>query len=233
MGVPPMRDGLSMSGTLMPLNMQKNVKILLIAMWTIAFLAVGGVTAGVWWYRLTQRTDQPRVATIGPQNDSHHLDILFDAPAFVLTDQDGQPFDSKELNGKVWVADFVFTSCSGMCPLMTEQLREFQNKTNGINMVSFSVDPETDTPAVLKDYANKNKADLSRWHFLTGSKETMWNISNGMKLAVGPGDDHQIMHSSHFLLVDQSGHVRGIYDYKRAGFMNDLIADAKTLASEK
>ena len=59
------------------------------------------------------------------------------------------------------------------------------------------------------------RADLSRWHFLTGDKEMLWNISNGMKLAVGPGDDHQVMHSSHFLLVDGGGHVRGVYTITR------------------
>jgi protein SCO1/2 len=214
--------------------MKKNVKILIIAVWAIAFLAVGGVTAGVLLYRMSQRADQP-LAVPASQGEVHRLDLLFDAPAFTLTDQEAKPFDSKQLTGKVWVADFVFTSCSNMCPMMTEQMREFQNKTAGmgVQMVSFSVDPETDTPAVLKDYAVRNKADLSRWHFLTGSKDTLWNISNAMKLAVGPGDDHQLMHSSHFLLVDQAGHVRGVYDYKRAGFMNDLLADATALANEK
>jgi protein SCO1/2 len=192
--------------------MKQNVKILLIAVWAVAFLAVGGVTAGVWWYRINQHGNISPLAIDSPQNNAPHLEILFDAPAFTLTNQDNHPFTSRDLAGKIWVADFVFTSCSNMCPLMTEQMRDFQNKTagTGIEMVSFSVDPETDKPAVLKEYAKANKADLSRWHFLTGDKETLWNISFGMKLAVGPGDDHQLMHSSHFLLVDRAGHVRGI-----------------------
>jgi cytochrome oxidase Cu insertion factor (SCO1/SenC/PrrC family) len=83
---------------------------------------------------------------------------------------------------------------------------------------------------VLTAYAHDAKADLSRWHFLTGDRETLWKISTAMKLAVGPGDDHQVMHSSHFLLVDHDGNVCGVYDYKDPGFMAQLVADAKKLA---
>jgi protein SCO1 len=134
------------------------------------------------------------------------------------------------------VADFVFTTCTGLCPVMTEQMHEFQKltKDSGIQMVSFSVDPEHDTPAALTAYANMNKADLSCWHFLTGDKEMLWNISNSMKLAVGQGDsNHQVMHSSHFLLVDGRGHVRGVYDYKNSGYLKQLVNDANALATVK
>ena len=214
-------------------TVQRNLKIILISLWVIAGLAVGGVAAGVWWYRQHQGTAGVNLTFSSEQSDSHRLGPLFDAPAFTLTDQDGKSFNSTQLNGKVWVADFVFTTCTGLCPMMTEQMHEFQKMTDGsgINMVSFSVDPEHDTPAALTVYANMNKADLSRWHFLTGDKETLWQISNAMKLAVGPGDgSHQIMHSSHFLLVDRDGHVRGIYDYKDPGYLKQIVADAQALA---
>jgi protein SCO1/2 len=217
--------------------MQKKLKIILIAVWTVAGLAVGGVAAGVWLYRATQHS--PSIQLNGTDPDAHLLDALFDAPSFTLIDQDGKPFDSSALKGKVWVADFVFTTCTSLCPMMTQQMHDFQQKTAGsptgstVQMVSFSVDPEHDTPAALKDYAQTNKADLSRWHFLTGDKETLWKISNAMKLAVGPGDDHQVMHSSHFLLVDAGGHVRGIYDYNTPGNLEKLAADAQTLLKSK
>ncbi len=215
--------------------MPKNLKIILIALWAIAGLAVGGVTAGVWWYRSTQKNPVVQFSPAGSDADPHRLDPMFDAPPFKFIDQDGKPFDSAQLHGKVWVADFVFTTCTGLCPMMTEQMHDFQMKTTGspVQMVSFSVDPEHDTPAALKAYAEMNKADLSRWHFLTGDKEMLWNISNAMKLAVGTGDDHQVMHSSHFLLVDGGGHVRGVYDYKNAGFMDRLVDDANTLVTTK
>jgi len=215
--------------------MPKNLKITLIALWVISGLAVGGVAAGVWLYRANQKSAAIPFHPGGADADTHRLDPMFDAPAFKFIDQDGKPFDSAQLHGKVWVADFVFTTCTGLCPAMTEQMHEFQKKTLGspVQMVSFSVDPEHDTPAALKSYAEMNGADLSRWHFLTGDKEMLWNISNAMKLAVGPGDDHQVMHSSHFLLIDGGGHVRGVYDYKDAGFMDRLVADAKTLGKMK
>jgi protein SCO1/2 len=214
--------------------MQRRLKMILVSLWVIVGVAVGGVTAGVWWYRQHQNVAainlgfSPDPADAG---DSHHLEPMFDAPAFTLTDQNGKPFGTPQLRGKIWVADFVFTTCTGLCPMMTQQMSEFQKQTagSGIQMVSFSVDPEHDTPAVLTAYAADARADLSRWHFLTGDKEKLWQISNSMKLAVGQGDNHQVMHSSHFLLVDGGGHVRGVYDYKDSGFMTRLVADANAL----
>jgi protein SCO1/2 len=215
--------------------MKSPVKTILIAMWVVTGLTVAGVAAGVWFYR--QRTGTPPAAHVFADEETDgaplQLKPLFDAPTFSLTDQDGKPFTSQQLRGKVWVADFVFTSCTSLCPMMTQQMTEFQKSTPGspVQMVSFSVDPENDTPKVLKGYADAAKADLTRWHFLTGGKKTLWDISNGMKLAVGPDDgSHQIFHSSHFLLVDQAGHVRGIYDYNSPGFMAKLRADAAALA---
>jgi protein SCO1/2 len=211
--------------------MPKNLKIILISLWVVVGVAVGGVAAGVWWYRQRQNTAAIHFG-LSPDAAEHRLDVLFDSPVFTLTDQDAKPFDSKSLRGKIWVADFVFTGCSSYCPLMTQQMAEFQKQTVGseINMVSFSVDPVNDTPAVLMAYTLAARADLSRWHFLTGGKDDLWKISNQMKLAVGDGDNHQLMHSTHFLLVDRDGHVRGIYDYKDAGFLKRLVEDAKTLA---
>ena len=215
--------------------MQKQLKTILIGMWVIAGLTVGGVAAGVWWYRQKETPVVIRYESDPAEAAEHHLDALFDAPTFSLTDQDGKTFRSDQLRGKVWVADFVFTTCTSLCPVMTQQMAEFQKKTPGsrVQMVSFSVDPEHDTPAILKTYADATKADLSRWHFLTGDKETIWNISTAMKLPAGPQQaDHQVMHSSHFLLVDGNSHIRGVYDYKDAGFLAKLVADANTLVTE-
>jgi protein SCO1/2 len=214
--------------------MPKKLKIILISLWVVSGLAVGGVAAAVLLYRANQKgSGAVQFNPTGVNADPHRLDPIFDAPAFKFIDQDGKPFDSSQLHGKVWVADFVFTSCSSFCPLMTQQMHELQKKTAAVQLVSFSVDPEHDTPAVLKTYAQSYGADLSRWHFLTGDKEMLWNVSNAMKLAVGPGDNHQVMHSTHFLLVDRGGHVRGVYDYKDAGYLDKLIADANALSAEK
>ena len=118
--------------------------------------------------------------------------------------------------------------------MMTRNMFEFQKQTPGlaVDMVSFSVDPERDTPAVLKEYAATNKADETRWHFLTGAtRKQLWDICSGMKLAVGPDTGDQVMHSSQFLLVDRQGKVRGVYSSDVDNFMTRLVTDAKKLAA--
>jgi protein SCO1/2 len=172
------------------------------------------------------------------------LPVLFDTPGFALTDQDGHPFDAAKLRGHVWVADFIFTHCATFCPIMTSAMAEFQRASaaagmNDVRMASFTVDPDRDTPAVLKEYARINGADGSRWTFLTGTKKQLWDLSTGMELSVGPGDESlggsagmQVMHSSRFLLVDRNGHVRGVYDFKNAAYLKQLLADAKRLSAE-
>jgi len=108
-------------------------------------------------------------------------------------------------------------------------LRSLETAGSDVQMVSFSVDPENDRPPVLKQYAATNGADESRWHFLTGTRAQTWAISEGMNLAVGPDDGKQVFHSSHFLLIDAAGQVRGVYDSNDAGFMNKLVFDATHL----
>jgi protein SCO1 len=197
--------------------MDKRAKRIVIAMWAVAAVAAVTVGAAAWMLR----------------PPASQLPVLFDAPSFSLVDQDGKTFDSAQLRGKVWVADFIFTNCAGICPMMTQHMREFQKQTPGsaVQMVSFSVDPQRDTPAVLKEYAAAAKADESRWHFLTGeSRESLWNICTAMKLAVAPDTNDQVMHSNHFLLVDGDGHVRATYNSEDAEFMKQLVTDAKTLS---
>jgi protein SCO1/2 len=206
--------------------MPRNRRILLIGLWTITALAALGLVT-------MAHVLQTRNASAAASADTVNLPALFDAPAFSLTDQDGKPFDSSQLRGKVWIADFIFTHCAGLCPVMTENLAEFQKQTPGsaVQMVSFSVDPERDTPEVLKHYGGEVKADFSRWHFLTGTRAQTWEISKGMKLAVGQDTGDQVLHSTHFLLVDGEGKVRGIYDSDTTGFMKKMIDDSGALAA--
>jgi protein SCO1 len=211
---------------------RKQHRFILAALWACALLMSAALATGFWLLRTRASATPARVFNDPDQSAAQPLPILFDAPSFTLTDQDGKPFSSDQLRGKVWVADFIFTTCPGLCPLMTQSLAQFQKQTPGspVQMVSFSVDPEHDTPAILKAYAQETKADETRWHFLTGKRPQIWEISKAMKLAVGPDDKNQIFHSSHFLLVDSNGKVRGIYDTEGAGFdPKKLAADAETL----
>ena len=108
------------------------------------------------------------------------LPSLGSVPAFTLTDQNGATFESQaKLDGQVWVADFMFTTCPGPCPLMSSQMHQVQKalEADGIRLVSFTIDPEHDTPAVLLEYGQRFKASPGVWHFLTGSRADLNRLS--------------------------------------------------------
>jgi protein SCO1/2 len=132
------------------------------------------------------------------------------------------------------VADFIFTTCGNICPIMSGKMAEVQNQTpTKLAMVSFSVDPEHDTPAVLKAYGERLHADFSRWHFLTGTHGQMADAAFQMKISVKlPDSTGPLMHSDKFLLVNSSGKVVGIYNGTSADDVKRLIADASKLAGE-
>jgi len=164
---------------------------------------------------------------------SKELPKLFPAPQFTLTNELGQPFGSDNLKGKVWIATLFFTSCPGPCPMMTAKLRHIQEavKSPNVCMVSISVDPEHDTPAKMKEYADNVDADTKRWFFLTGGLVDTEKVATGLNLgytAAEPGKP--LTHSTLFLLFDQSGQCRGIYHTDDEGDMSKIAEDAKTLA---
>ena len=165
------------------------------------------------------------------------LPVYYDAPAFTLTDQDGKPFSRDDLKGKVWVADFIFTTCPGACPKMTMKMSGLQKAVpeRDVHFVSFTVDPERDTPPVLRQYAQNYDADLGRWHFLTGEKQELFETAAGLKLTAAPAGQFgpEIVHAEKFLLVDGSGRVRGIYDSKDEQELKKLAADAAALADRQ
>lgn len=157
---------------------------------------------------------------------------LYQTARLTLTDQDGKSFSTDSLRGHVWVADFIFTSCPGSCPIMSHQMAELQKKTPAnVDFVSFTVDPKTDTPAVLKEYGQNLHADFTRWHFLTGTDQQMKDAALGMKIAVQPAQGKfALAHSDRFLLVDGSGHVVGIFDGIKPDDVSRLAAEATKLA---
>src|SRR5438067_2958489 len=100
-------------------------------------------------------------------------------PAFQLTNQDGQPFGSAQLNGKIWIADFIYTTCPGPCPMISSRMSELQQplQKTDVHLVSFTVDPTKDTPTVLRFYAEKLHAQPGRWDFLTGPQPIIYELS--------------------------------------------------------
>jgi protein SCO1 len=159
-------------------------------------------------------------------------------PAFQLTNQNGQPFGSPQLAGKIWIADFIYTTCPGPCPMISSRMSELQKplEKTDVHLVSFSVDPEKDSPEVLRSYAERLQAEPGRWDFLTGPKSAIYKLSHdGFKLAVSDGSDAQgiPVHSTRMVLVDRRGKIRGYYDAAEADAMTKLLADANHLLREQ
>src|SRR6266513_2042128 len=159
-------------------------------------------------------------------------------PEFQLINQDGKNFGSADLRGKIWIADFIYTMCPGPCPMISSRMSELQkplDKTD-VHLVSFSVDPDKDTPQVLRSYAEKWQAEPGRWDFLTGPKSAIYKLSHeGFKLAVSDGSDAQgiPVHSTRMVLVDRHGQIRGYYDATEADAVTKLVADTTHLLREQ
>lgn len=159
-------------------------------------------------------------------------------PDFSLTaiTVDGtSPFDLRAMRGRAWVADFVYTRCSGPCPMLTANMAALQKKLpKSIGLLSLTVDPDHDSPEVLTLYARTFKADPQRWFFLTGEKaELIRLVRDGFLLAVAenaaaaPGE--RFAHSTKFVLIDADARVRGWYDGEDPAALDQLAADAKKL----
>ncbi|HYO70379.1 MAG TPA: SCO family protein [Archangium sp.] len=160
-------------------------------------------------------------------------------PAFRFMRQDGEAFGLKQLEGRPWVANFIFTRCPTICPVFTRKMAGVQKQTAGLDglaLVSFSVDPKYDTPERLTEYARKHGADPARWSFLTGDYEQLKDtIVGGFKIAMGReegGDENDIasiFHGSHFVLVDRTGEIRGYYNSEHDDDVERLVRDAARL----
>jgi protein SCO1/2 len=168
------------------------------------------------------------------------LPVLSSVPDFRLVDQNNQPFGSDQLYGRIWVANAIFTRCPSICTESTQRMAEVQHRARGLgehfHLVSFSVDPEHDTPEELLGYARTHRVSPRMWSFLTGSRQALMSTLNeGLKIYMGKvtdGDDlMSIGHGSHFVLVDSKMRIRGYYDLSDPGAQDALLRDAGLLAS--
>ena len=163
------------------------------------------------------------------------LPILGEVPEFQLVSETGQPFDSHVLDGRVWVVDFVYTTCDGPCPMMSSKMRLLQTQTASdmpdVRLVSFTVDPAHDTPPVLAAYGKHFTQDPARWTFLTGESAKLNEL--GLKAFKLNGVDGSLGHSTRFTLVDRRRRIRGYYISSDDGFMPKLMHDIRQLEREK
>jgi protein SCO1/2 len=161
------------------------------------------------------------------------LPILGMVPEFALTDTSGSVFESRQLAGKVWVADFIFTRCAGPCPLLSSKMATLQTAFAvhpDFHLISISVDPERDTPEVLLEYAKRYQANPQSWTFLTGKNAEIQNLLvKGLKIG---SDEEPIYHSTRFVLVDGVMRIRGYYDGTETAAIQRLKDDIHIIFNE-
>ncbi len=162
-------------------------------------------------------------------------------PPFTFTDQDGHAFGSADLAGRAWIADFIFTHCAGVCPVMTSRMARLRRELpQSIAFVSFTVDPKSDTPEVLARYA-RDFGGAAGWRFLTGEQPGLYALATGgfkleaFEVPAGDrqaGGDGPFLHSSKFVLVDGARRIRGYYDSAEEAAVRRLAADARRVSGE-
>lgn len=209
-----------------------NLRYLLLGVSVIVLAIVLGT---VFWTKLEPRRHSQGVN----QNVVLGLDRYGAVPDFSLTERSGKRITLADLRGNIWIADFIYTSCTDTCPLQSTEMARLQDTlANQLNLrlVSFSVDPARDNPQVLSGYAKRFNADPERWLFLTGEKREVVRLAqDGFKLSAAPApgtagkDDGVILHSARFVLIDDTAQIRGYYDSRDADALQRLRRDLDKL----
>lgn len=157
---------------------------------------------------------------------------------FSLTNQNGKTITQEDYKDKIYVADFFFTTCLTICPIMTDHMVEIQNKLKNdseILLLSHTVTPEIDSVAQLKKYAIKKGVDDSKWNLVTGEKKEIYKLARKSYLAVktdGNGDEYDMIHTENFILVDKKKRIRGFYDGTKDEDIQQLLYDIEILKRE-
>lgn len=163
-------------------------------------------------------------------------DFSFEVQPFEFTNQENTTFSSSELEGKFWVADMIFTNCDSVCPPMTGNMARLQDKLKqeglDVELISFSIDPETDTPEKLKTYAGDRGANFENWNLLTGYEfqEIKEFAIKSFKAPVDKiADSDQMIHTFYFYLITPDGNAIKRYDGTKAANMDEIVNDIKKM----
>lgn len=155
---------------------------------------------------------------------------------FTFTNQEGQAFGMNDLTDTVWIADFIFTNCTTICQPMTAEMASlqhiFKEKNLKVEFVSFTVDPEMDTPEKLKSYISEFNADLSNWNLLTGYTQAEIEVfarDQFQTIVQKPAASTQVIHSSNFYLIDKDGHFVQEYNFVDASYVDEMVKDIQEL----
>lgn len=162
---------------------------------------------------------------------------------FAFQDQMGNTITLDDVKGKVFVAEYFFTTCQTICPIMTDEMKRVQDSYRGnpnVKILSFTVDPETDNVAVMKAYAEKHNAAYGQWYFLTGEKKDLYQLARNSFFVLKPAEARNLgdagsdfIHTNNFVLVDQQLRIRGYYDGTNAKEVDTLIQDISLLLAQE
>ena len=174
--------------------------------------------------------------TLKNQDGSVKIDTLFHTiPQFNLMNQYGKLVSNEAVKGRVYVADYFFTTCQSICPIMSKQLDRVYKARPEVMILSHTVDPETDSSAQLLRYSEKFKTDGRRWIFLTGNKPALYELARKgylLDAREGDGGAEDFIHTQNFALIDKKGRIRGYYDGTDSTAVNELITDIGFLLQE-
>ena len=161
---------------------------------------------------------------------------------FSFTNQDGIKITEKEIDNTVFVAEYFFSTCKSICPIMNEQMQRIQKKYKGnrsLKILSFTVDPAVDNPETLKRYATAHGYERGQWHFLTGSKSELYALARKSFFVLKPAEANNIgdagsdfIHTNNFVLVDRKKRIRGYYDGTNLVEIDKLLEDIDLLLAE-
>ncbi len=184
-------------------------------------------------------TQDQRLPVLGTREFNGKDTVYHTIAPFQFVDQDSTVVTNADFAGKIYVADFFFTTCRTICPIMkTQMLRVYEatEEMPEVLLLSHTIDPEWDTVALLHDFAKRLGVDSKRWHFVTGVKDSIYKIAQTSYYATALEDRTEpdgFIHSGAFLLVDKRGRIRGKYDGTKEKDVNRLIGDIKKLRREE
>ena len=182
---------------------------------------------------------EKKLPFLGPKTVNATGDTVYHKiPDFKFINQDSVLVSQKDIEGKVYVADFFFTTCPTICPKMkTQMLRIYERykERDEVRLISHSIDPDFDTPSVLHDYATRLQVKAPKWNLLTGDKAAIYTLGQKSYMVSAQQDPNEaggFVHSGAFILVDKNRHVRGIYDGTVETEVNHLLEDMEVLLKE-
>jgi protein SCO1/2 len=209
----------------------------------IVLLVLSAIIVGMFYIALKPTKTLPvyQPAMVAPELVDESIQFVkkyHTIAPFSMTNQNGKTVSEKDYDNTIYVADFFFTTCPSICPIMTKNMYALQEKLIDIpqvKLLSFSVTPQIDSVAQLKRYALKNKVDDARWNLVTGSKKEIYTLARKSYLVVkddGDGGPFDMIHTENFVLVDKQKRIRGFYDGTQQQAMDDIFRDIQILLAE-